>query len=274
MFQQAFPEFPVAIGSDRIMQGKKAVAKYGKKLQCILVEDGLQQWKVKRDLQIVMVDALHPFGNGKMIPCGSLREKPQDAIARTDIVVIHHANLVEQNQYKKLRKELETMANPEKRMVIAGSRLIVDDLVSLHGASSNTTTCKKKEPVKEISQGKIALVFCGVGNAASVEAVVKNIQGWYQVQMEVFPDHYSFVQSELEALQHQAQELQNSTGKEVMILTTEKDYHRSHQLMKKVFSSKNKAKQTVEMRILKCRLEIIDNKQQVHTKVHKILCLV
>jgi tetraacyldisaccharide 4'-kinase len=48
---------------------------------------------MKRDIEIVMINALSLFGNEKVMPSGPLRE-PLDALARADIVVIHHANLV------------------------------------------------------------------------------------------------------------------------------------------------------------------------------------
>ena len=48
---------------------------------------------MKRDIEIVMINALSLFGNEKLIPRGPLRE-PLSALARADILVIHHANLV------------------------------------------------------------------------------------------------------------------------------------------------------------------------------------
>lgn len=46
-----------------------------------------------RDLEIVMVNGLIPWGNYQLVPLGPLRE-PLSALSRVDMVVIHHADLV------------------------------------------------------------------------------------------------------------------------------------------------------------------------------------
>lgn len=46
-----------------------------------------------RDLEIVMVNSLSPFGNGHLLPRGTLRELPRAALRRADAVVLHHADL-------------------------------------------------------------------------------------------------------------------------------------------------------------------------------------
>ena len=51
----------------------------------------LQLW---RDLEILMVNGMMPWGNMELIPLGPLRE-PLAALGRADVVVIHHADLVQ-----------------------------------------------------------------------------------------------------------------------------------------------------------------------------------
>lgn len=52
-----------------------------------------QHLPLHRDLEIVMVNGMMPWGNCHLVPVGPLRE-PLIALSRADIVVIHHANLV------------------------------------------------------------------------------------------------------------------------------------------------------------------------------------
>jgi hypothetical protein len=47
-----------------------------------------------RDLEIVMVNSLSPFGNGHLLPRGTLRELPKQALRRADAVVLHHVDLL------------------------------------------------------------------------------------------------------------------------------------------------------------------------------------
>jgi tetraacyldisaccharide 4'-kinase len=51
----------------------------------VVLDDAFQSWRVHRDVDIVLVDAVAPFGNGRMVPAGTLREPP-DALARASLV--------------------------------------------------------------------------------------------------------------------------------------------------------------------------------------------
>ena len=81
---------PVLVGPDRVALGVQAVQKLGVNL--ILLDDGYQQWRIKKDLEILMVDATAPFGNNHLIPRGTLRE-PVTAAARADLIVMTRIEL-------------------------------------------------------------------------------------------------------------------------------------------------------------------------------------
>ncbi|XP_020554461.1 probable tetraacyldisaccharide 4'-kinase, mitochondrial isoform X2 [Sesamum indicum] len=59
-----------------------------------ILDDGMQHLSVWRDVEIVMVNALMPWGNHQLLPLGPLRE-PLTALRRADILVIHHADLIQ-----------------------------------------------------------------------------------------------------------------------------------------------------------------------------------
>jgi len=65
---------PVAVGRDR-----PAAAALLQRAGCDLVisDDGLQHYALERDCEIVVVDGLRRFGNGRLLPAGPLREAPQ-----------------------------------------------------------------------------------------------------------------------------------------------------------------------------------------------------
>ncbi len=52
----------------------------------IILDDGFQKLSIKRDIDIVLLDSLSPFGNGHLLPLGRLRETPK-ALKRADIVL-------------------------------------------------------------------------------------------------------------------------------------------------------------------------------------------
>ncbi|MCO5569535.1 hypothetical protein L7F22_023249 [Adiantum nelumboides] len=80
----------------RAFEYKREFKEHEDGMGVILLDDGMQHWRVRRDIEIVMINAVSPFGNGSLVPCGPLRE-PLQALCRTDVAVIHHANLSDQN---------------------------------------------------------------------------------------------------------------------------------------------------------------------------------
>lgn len=78
-------EIPVFVGPDRVASGIRAIREAGADL--LLLDDGYQQWRLEKDVEILAMDAAQPFGNGHLIPKGILREPPGSA-ARADVVVL------------------------------------------------------------------------------------------------------------------------------------------------------------------------------------------
>src|SRR3989338_6217257 len=89
MLKNALPNIPVLVGEDRVKASRRAVKLYGSDIA--ILDDGFQYWELSRDLDIVLIDSRNPFGNGRLIPRGILRE-PKDSIERADIVVFTKVN--------------------------------------------------------------------------------------------------------------------------------------------------------------------------------------
>jgi len=77
--------FPVAVAADRVAAGRALVAARPR-CDVILADDGLQHYRLARDVEIAVVDALRGFGNGWRLPAGPLREPPS-RLERCDAVV-------------------------------------------------------------------------------------------------------------------------------------------------------------------------------------------
>ena len=85
------PGLPVYIARQRML-GVQAAERDG--AQVILLDDGFQHQAVQRDLDIVLLDAQRPFGNGRILPTGILRE-PVSALQRADLIVMTRSGSVE-----------------------------------------------------------------------------------------------------------------------------------------------------------------------------------
>ncbi len=71
---------PVAVGFDRAAAAALLV---GQGCDVIVADDGLQHWRLARDLEIVVIDGVRRYGNGRLLPAGPLRE-PIDRLRSVD----------------------------------------------------------------------------------------------------------------------------------------------------------------------------------------------
>lgn len=78
---------PVAIGRDRVAAAELLLSAHPR-LDLILSDDGLQHYRMRRDLEITVLDGERGLGNGWLLPCGPLRE-PASRLETVDAVVIN-----------------------------------------------------------------------------------------------------------------------------------------------------------------------------------------
>jgi tetraacyldisaccharide 4'-kinase len=77
-------QVPVAIGRDRVA----AARLIGPDVDLVLADDGLQHYRLARDLEILVIDGTRRYGNGRLLPAGPLRE-PVARGARADFVIVN-----------------------------------------------------------------------------------------------------------------------------------------------------------------------------------------
>ncbi len=78
---------PVWIGRDRA-RAARALLAHSPECDVIVSDDGLQHYRLARDVEIAVVDAEQGFGNGWLLPAGPLRERPS-RLDRVDLVIVH-----------------------------------------------------------------------------------------------------------------------------------------------------------------------------------------
>ena len=84
LLARRLPGVPVVVGANRHEAAALAVERFG--VDAVVLDDGFQHRTLRKDLEIVMVRAEMPWGNGQLLPRGPLRE-PLTALARADLVV-------------------------------------------------------------------------------------------------------------------------------------------------------------------------------------------
>ena len=75
------------------------------KLDIIIMDDGFQHRKLKKDKNIILIDATNPFGGNEYLPKGRLRESLK-SLNRADELIITKSNYVDSESLKKIKQEL------------------------------------------------------------------------------------------------------------------------------------------------------------------------
>ncbi len=115
IFAEGCPEVKVIVNPDRVAGAEEAAIKFGSKV--LIMDDGFQHRRLARDLDIIAIDATLPFGYGRILPAGLLRE-PVTSLERAGAVVITRCDQIAENELSELEEKLRRI-NPD--MVIARS---------------------------------------------------------------------------------------------------------------------------------------------------------
>ena len=85
MLASNLPGVAVVVDRNRVKAGRYAVKRLG--CNTLILDDGFQYQKLKHSIEVVLVDATNPFGNGNLLPRGILRE-PVRRLKRADIIFL------------------------------------------------------------------------------------------------------------------------------------------------------------------------------------------
>lgn len=86
---------PVIVGKNRYKSCLLLRETFGLSKSFAILDDGYQNHQLKKDFEIVLVDARSPLGNGHCLPAGNLREKDY---SRADVIILTHADEISINK--------------------------------------------------------------------------------------------------------------------------------------------------------------------------------
>ncbi|MDY0162404.1 tetraacyldisaccharide 4'-kinase [Desulfobotulus sp.] len=185
----------VYVGANRYASGLRAMEEGA---EVLILDDGFQHRKLYRDLDLVLLDARAPLGNGRLLPRGSLRERPQ-ALRRAHALVLTHCGE---------KGGMDPRVLTEFR---EGSGLPV------FPTSHRQVAWPGKGALAEEVTGERVLAFAGIadgrGFAQSLEA-----SGWIVLHTEIFDDHHAYTSRDIRQLVAKARTL----GAQALV-TTAKD---------------------------------------------------
>jgi len=171
----------VLVGKDRRRTGRLAVEKY--RLNALVLDDGFQYQRLRRDLDIVLVDALQPFGYDLLVPAGLLREPPEH-LARAHAVWLTHCDLVRGEDVEKARARVLSLA-PQARVWETVHKPV--HLTRLGGGEEGELSALRGRRVAAVS---------ALGNPLAFERTLARL-GAELVCRARFPDHHRYTETEL-----------------------------------------------------------------------------
>ncbi len=208
------PQAAVIVDRDRF-RGAQKFTHSGGAADVFLMDDGFQHRGLARDVNIVLINSLNPFGNRWLLPAGSLRE-PLTALQRADVIALTHADEVTQEVLSALEKEVGSLA-PHVPIITCGH--VPDVMINTRTQAVQHVTALQGQPV---------IGFSGIGfNAGFLHTLTR--LGAHVVKYREFLDHAHYMEEFIPELER----LRNDHPDAVCV-TTEKDYLRDRELFEKV----------------------------------------
>jgi tetraacyldisaccharide 4'-kinase len=199
---RTLPGVAVYTGACRYAAGLAAWEEF--KPDLFLLDDGFQHFQLYRELDLVLLDAASPFGNGRLLPRGPLREPLAALAAVLTLILTRFDPERHQAQIAAIRR-----AFPDK-MVLTASIAPVG-LTAYPGGHT--------EPPASLRHRAVA-AFAGLARPAVFAATLQEL-GADLKDFQIFPDHHPYRQEELDRLTETARTL----GAEALV-TTGKDWAR------------------------------------------------
>jgi tetraacyldisaccharide 4'-kinase len=112
---------PVFVAKDRVLAAKALIKKY-KKIDVILSDDGMQHYRLKRDIEILVIDGTRRFGNGYLLPAGPLRE-PKRKVKSVDAIVCNEKKVIDGSYLMKYKSYFLINLKTKKKIPLNKVRL-------------------------------------------------------------------------------------------------------------------------------------------------------
>lgn len=182
LLSKALPGVPIIIGRDRVLSGRYAIEHFSPEI--VLLDDGFQHVKLKRDVDILLVDLYSGFGNGHLLPRGILRE-PLSHLNRAHLFL--------------LTKRVDSKDDPAIENRIVAGRPDAQIFFSSYAVKCITTLQEAKEVDPNYLKGKKVLALSGIANPHYFSYLLKQ-QGMSVIEEWKLPDHHHYTSQDAKRL--------------------------------------------------------------------------
>lgn len=195
------PDVPHIQSADRVAACRDALSQFA--ADVVVLDDGFQHRRLHRDLDVVLVDCLNPWGFGYQLPRGLLRESPA-AIRRADLIVLTRVDQVNSNDRLLIEQEVRRLSP-------------ATPVIHVSYAATGWRNAAGQSLDLDRLQTESPLAFCGLGNPRAFVETLSRC-GFAPEQTMTFADHYHYDQDSLARIARTASQAQCD-----VLLTTVKD---------------------------------------------------
>lgn len=202
VLEENLPDVPHLQGPDRVALAHVAVDEL--ETDVVVLDDGFQHRRLHRDLDLVVVDATCPWGQGWVLPRGLLREARQ-GLRRANLIVLTRCDQVSADELASLKHRIQRLAP---------GRPVVE---SRHAASALIAADGQEQPVARLRGATIG-AFCGIGRPEGFFRLLSDL-GATLAATRTFADHHPYTRADVADLERWAARL----PEQAWIVTTQKD---------------------------------------------------
>ena len=201
--QRLCPDVPHVQDADRVRAIRQWVGHHPCDLA--ILDDGFQHRRCARDLDIVLIDALRPFGYGHLLPRGLLRE-PLSALRRADVIVITRADLPAADELATLKAKVSGLVPGDTPVLLAEHRPVA---IRLADGSRRDL---------DWLAGREVAAACAIANPQAFRMTLEQL-GARVTPFNAFRDHHVYTREDLNRLMAGAE----AAGAKTLV-TTGKDF--------------------------------------------------
>jgi tetraacyldisaccharide 4'-kinase len=207
--KRRFPEITVAVDRNRV-NGVETLMNLTPPVEVILLDDAYQHRAIKPGYSILLMDYMRPIHKDRLLPAGRLREPAVNSI-RANII------LVTRSPERLKPIELREYANQLKLSI--GQHLYFTNMGYGKLAPVYPGSEKRDKSWFKAQVGGVVIV-AGIAQPRPLRQYARSINT--NISELFFPDHHRYTQKDMEKISAAYRKLKRG-GKEILVLTTEKD---------------------------------------------------
>jgi len=174
LLSKALPDVPIIIGRDRVLSGRYTIEHFSPEI--VILDDGFQHLKLKRDADILLIDLYYGFGNGHLLPRGILRE-PLIHLNRAHLFLL--TKRADSKDVQAIENKIISF-KPDAQIFFARYEI-----------KSVTTLKEEKKIDGNHLKGKKVLALSGIANPHYFSYLLRQ-QGMSVIEEWRLPDHHCY----------------------------------------------------------------------------------